>query len=127
MSISKSKCRYSNNCLDFLRCAVPLLEYQTLVDFFYFFLEQPNFPRIIRLIEYFPIHWSLKEIAVHAGHEVLIVVDLHSSNCWDPQGILDQYIKPHPICLLGIIFIVINFLMRIFPNKARNGFSNKMP
>jgi hypothetical protein len=47
---------------------------------------------------------SLEEIAVHAGHEVLMEVDynisLIVSNQW---GILDQQLKPHPITLLRII------------------------
>jgi hypothetical protein len=29
MSLSKSKCMYSNNCLHFLNCAVPLDQYET--------------------------------------------------------------------------------------------------
>jgi hypothetical protein len=50
----------------------------------------------------------LKEVRVCAGHEVSMDVgDNISLIVGDPQGILDQQFRPHPIDLLNIIIIVI--------------------
>jgi hypothetical protein len=47
---------------------------------------------------------------MHAGHDVLMKVDdkilLIVS---DTQGILDQLLRPHPICLLNIIIVLIYY------------------
>ncbi len=41
-----------------------------------------EFPRMVRPIEQAPIHPSLEEVAVCAGHKVLMVVDLYFTACW---------------------------------------------
>jgi hypothetical protein len=50
----------------------------------------------------------LEEVAVRAGHEVLMDV---KNNCalivGDPQGILNYQLKYHPIHLLNVIIVVI--------------------
>ncbi len=54
-------------------------------------------------------HLSL-EVVVHSGHEVLIEIDNYISLIvGDPLGILDQQLRPHPIHLLNIIIIFINY------------------
>jgi len=37
---------------------------------------------MVRPIEQEPIHLSLDEVAVRAGHEVLMVGDLYFTGCW---------------------------------------------
>ncbi len=50
----------------------------------------------------------LEEAAVHAGLKVLMEVDDNSSQiASDPQGILDQQRRPHPIHLIIIIIIIL--------------------
>jgi len=48
---------------------------------------------------------------MHAGHEVLMEVDntivLIGGNL---KGILGQELRPHYICLLNIVFIIINLI-----------------
>ena len=50
---------------------------------------------------------SLEEVAVHDGHEVMVEFDnsgaLIVGNIW---GILDQHLRPRPICLLVTYSIV---------------------
>ncbi len=43
---------------------------------------------------------------MHADHEVLVVVDFLIVS--DPQKILNQVLRPHPIYLLNIIIIFIS-------------------
>ncbi len=51
-----------------------------------------------------PIHLSLEEVAVCAGHEIFVTVDDNNSlSVGDPRGILDQQFMPRPICLLNIV------------------------
>jgi hypothetical protein len=48
----------------------------------------------------------MKEIAVHAGYEVLMEVDENILLIvGDPQGISDRQLRPYPIQLLKIIII----------------------
>jgi hypothetical protein len=44
--------------------------------------RQPSFPRMVRPIKLAPIHLSLEGVSVHTGHEVLIKVDFHFTDCW---------------------------------------------
>jgi hypothetical protein len=58
---------------------------------------------MVRPIKYAPIRPSLEEVAVHAGHEVLMEVnDNISLITGDPQGILDQHLWPNLINLFII-------------------------
>jgi hypothetical protein len=51
---------------------------------------------------------SLEEVADYVGDKVLMEVDDNSAqNVADPQGILGQLLKPHPIHLLNIIIIIL--------------------
>ena len=45
-------------------------------------LLQPSFPGMIRPLEQAPIHLSMDKVAVHSGHEVLMVDDLYFTDCW---------------------------------------------
>jgi hypothetical protein len=46
----------------------------------------------------------LKEVIVHADHEVVMEVDDNSAMIVaDPQGILGQQLRPNPLPLLNII------------------------
>jgi hypothetical protein len=53
---------------------------------------------MVRLMDQTPIYLFSEEVAVWAGHEVLMEVDDNSalivSNQW---GILSQQLRPHPI------------------------------
>jgi hypothetical protein len=49
----------------------------------------------------------LVEVTVHAGHKVLIEVDLYFTDVGDPGGILDQQLRPHPIHLQSLINIIL--------------------
>jgi len=56
----------------------------------------------------------LEEVAVHAGHKVMIEVDdLIVMIVCDGQGILDQQLRPHPIHLFSFIFVC--YKKRLFP------------
>ena len=46
-----------------------------LVVEYFFLLGQASFPIMVRPIEQAPIGISLEQVAVRAGHEVLIVAD----------------------------------------------------
>jgi hypothetical protein len=64
----------------------------------------------------------LEEVAVYAGHKVLMEADLFSLTVSDTQGILDQQLRPHPIHipnLLNIILIsnIIIKLLSILKNE----------
>jgi hypothetical protein len=52
----------------------------------------------------------MEEVIVRTSHKVLMEVE---DNCAlivsDPQGILDQQLRPHPIHVLNIIFILITY------------------
>jgi hypothetical protein len=51
----------------------------------------------------------LEEVTVNASHEVLMEVDDNMSLIvGDPQGILDQQLRPIP--LLNIIIILMNYI-----------------
>jgi len=55
------------------------------------------------------IHLSLEEVAVHAGHKVLMDVDdIILLIVGIPQGILDQQLRPRPIHFSNIMFITLN-------------------
>jgi hypothetical protein len=53
-------------------------------------------------MEVAPIHLSLDDIIVRAGHKILIEINNYISQIvGDPQGILDQQLMPYPIHLLS--------------------------
>jgi hypothetical protein len=54
---------------------------------------------------------SLKEVAMPVGHNVLMVIDLYFLIVGDPQGILDQQLKTHPILSLNIIIMLNNYII----------------
>ncbi len=57
---------------------------------------------------------SLEEVAEHAGQNVLTEVDYILLIVGDPQGNLDQELRPCPICLLNVfIIILINYIKLI--------------
>jgi hypothetical protein len=59
-----------------------------------------SFLGMFRLIEYTHLCLSWKEGAVHAGHKVLVDVDGNILlTVGDPEVILDQQLRPHPIHL----------------------------
>jgi len=43
--------------------------------FFFFLFEKPSFPGVVRPMEQATICLSMEEVAVHAGHVVLMEVD----------------------------------------------------
>jgi hypothetical protein len=50
-------------------------------------------------------------VAICADHKVLMKIDDNISlTVCDAQGILDQQLRPHPIHLLNIIIIFMNYL-----------------
>jgi hypothetical protein len=60
---------------------------------------------MVRPIEKSTFYLSLKEVAVQAGLELLMVVDDKIAPIVSAsQGILDQQLRPRPIHLLNIIF-----------------------
>ncbi len=66
---------------------------------------------MVRPLEYSPIHLSLEEVTVHAGHKVLMEVDDNTLLIiGNPRGILDQQLRPHGINLLNIIITLINYI-----------------
>jgi hypothetical protein len=50
---------------------------------------------------------SLEEVASCAGRKVLMLLTYISQIDDDPQWILDQQLRPHPIHLLNIITIIL--------------------
>ncbi len=53
----------------------------------------------------------LEEVAVHAGCKVLLEVDESILLIvGDPQQILDQQLRSHPISLLDVITLSINYI-----------------
>ncbi len=57
-----------------------------------------SFPGMVRPIEEAPICLYLEEVAVRAGHNVMIDVDANISLIiGNPHMILDQQLRPHPI------------------------------
>jgi len=53
---------------------------------------------MVRPIEYAHICLSSVEVAVRAGHKVLVEVDDNIRLIvWDPLGVLNQHLRPHPI------------------------------
>jgi hypothetical protein len=50
---------------------------------------------MVKPIEKVFICLSLEEVAVHAGHEVLMKVDLYFTDCGDLQEILDQQLRDY--------------------------------
>jgi len=60
---------------------------------------------MVRPIEYVPIRLSLEEVALHAGHEVLMEVNHNISLiAGDPRWILDQHLWPNLIHLFIICY-----------------------
>jgi hypothetical protein len=57
----------------------------------------------------------LEEIAVRAGHEVLMEVGSNFSlTVFDPQGILNKQLRPYPFHVLNMIIFKINYLKLYF-------------
>ncbi len=79
------------------------------IFFFYFFsFVLPSYPALVRPINWATVHLSLIEVTVHACQGVLMEVDENSLLlAGDPQGILGQQIRLHPIDLLNIVIIVL--------------------
>ncbi len=66
-----------------------------------------SFPDMVRSTGKAPIHMYFEWDAVHAGHKVLMEVDDNSALIvGEPQGILGQHLKPHPIQLWSTLFVV---------------------
>ncbi len=62
---------------------------------------------MVRPIELAPINLPLEDVAVHAGRKVLMEVDKNSVRIvGNPQGILGQQLRPHPVHLLNIIAVL---------------------
>jgi hypothetical protein len=67
---------------------------------------QLSFPGKVRPLDCAPKHLFLKEVTVHATHKVLLeVTDASSLINGNPQGILVQLLRPHPINLFIITII----------------------
>ncbi len=66
---------------------------------------------MVRLIEYDPVCGSLKEVARHAGNKALMEVDdnilVFISN---PQRVLNEQNRPHPVHVLNIIIVAIKYI-----------------
>jgi hypothetical protein len=60
----------------------------------------------------------MEEVAVRAGHKVLLFDDNIFLIVGDPQGLLDQQLSPHPIHLLNIIIGLISYIEYILFNYA---------
>jgi len=74
-------------------------------------IKQSGFPRMVRPIGYIPIHLPMEEVAMHAGHKVLMEVDDNSALIVvDSRGILDKQIRSTRIRLINLF----NLLMVIF-------------
>jgi hypothetical protein len=53
----------------------------------------------------------LEEVAIHVGHEDLVEFDDNNlAIVGNPKGIFDQQLRPHPINLLNISFILIYYI-----------------
>jgi len=62
---------------------------------------------MVRPIYKVPVRQSVVEVIVCAGHKVLVEVDDKSvMSVSNPQGILFQQLRPHPIYLSSIITII---------------------
>jgi hypothetical protein len=60
---------------------------------------------MVRPIELAPTHVSLEEVALCAGHKVLMLLTYISQIDDDPQWILDQQLRPHLLNIITIILI----------------------
>jgi hypothetical protein len=61
----------------------------------------------------------LEEVTVSAGHKVLMGIDYNISLIvGDPQEILEEQLRPHPIPLLNISFILIDYIIYIIRLKT---------
>jgi hypothetical protein len=92
-------------------CCNNICFYNSQDVLFYFYFEQPSFSRKVWPMEWAPIRMPMEEVAVHADHKglkkadnnILLVVS-------DPQGRLDQQLRPHPIHLLLLLNIYSNII-----------------
>jgi hypothetical protein len=74
---------------------------------FLFMFGQTGSYRIDVLIDQAPIHLSLEEVAIRAGHKVLMDVDEFGAQITvDPQGIIGKQLSLHTIHLLDIILSI---------------------
>ncbi len=65
---------------------------------------------MVRPIELAPIHLPLEDVTVRAGRKVLMEVDDKSALIvGNLQGILGQQLRPHPVHLLNIIYLLLNY------------------
>ena len=65
-----------------------------------------------RPMEQMPIHMSLEKVDVRVGHNALMEVDDNISPIVvNPHGIFDQQLRSHPIHLLNIIIILIDYMI----------------
>jgi hypothetical protein len=62
---------------------------------------------------------------VLAGHKVLMNIDYILLCVGNPQGILDQLLKPRPIHTLNFIIILINVSLYIIKFKIKSMPSNR--
>ncbi len=77
-------------------------------------LDTRVFPGMVRPIEYAPIRLSFEEVAVRAGHEVLIEVDDKISPIGGaPKGILDQQLKPPLIQYYHILSSIVRTFIHL--------------
>jgi hypothetical protein len=56
---------------------------------------------------------SLKEVAVHAGHEVWMVFVLHFIHCWWPTRGFRSAAQASPKPLLKIIIIIKSYFIKL--------------
>jgi hypothetical protein len=79
------------------------LFYEDFTPLFFFLL---SFPRMVRPVDYTPIHMSLEDVAVCTCNKVLIKVDDNRALIvCDPHGILGQQLKPYSIQLLLLLLL----------------------
>ncbi len=73
---------------------------------------------MVRPTEQAPICQSSEEVAVRAGHEVLMEIgNSILLIVGDAQRILDQQLRPHPIYSLNIVIILNKILLNNLVNK----------
>ncbi len=71
---------------------------------------QLHFPRMVRPIEYSdPL--PLEEVAVLAGHEILMKVDGNFfKDCWQSTKDFRQQLRPHTVSLLIKVIIILKLI-----------------
>jgi hypothetical protein len=70
---------------------------------------------MVKPIDLAPLHLPMKDAAVCADHKVLVEVYNNSALIvGDPQGILGQQLRPHPIYLLNSIITLVLYKIIIY-------------